>query len=84
MSIDLILVMSYSDNTTILMPCKKKLLVIMFNKGRPTMGIIVLLLIGFVIWKCISNAPAGTSKEDREFENMCMSLKDTDDDFDMF
>jgi len=48
------------------------------------MGILVLLLIGYAIWKCVSNAPVSTGEEDREFEEMCLSLQDVDDDFDMF
>lgn len=48
------------------------------------MGILVLLLIGCVIWKCVSSAPVSTGGEDREFEDMCLSLQDVDDDFDMF
>jgi hypothetical protein len=48
------------------------------------MGILVLLLIGYVIWKCVSNAPVSTGEEDREFEEMCLSLQDVDDDFDVF
>ena len=48
------------------------------------MGILVLLLIGYVIWKCVSSAPVSSGGEDREFEDMCLSLKDVDDDFDIF
>ena len=48
------------------------------------MGIIVLLLIGYVIWKCVCSAPVSTGEEDREFEEMCLSLEDVDDDFDVF
>lgn len=49
------------------------------------MGILVLLLIGYVIWKCLSSASVSTGEEkDREFEDMCLSLQDADDDFDVF
>ena len=48
------------------------------------MGILVLLLIGYVIWKCLSSAPVSTGEEDRKFEDMSLSLQDADDDFDVF
>ena len=48
------------------------------------MGIIVLVIIGFVIWKICGSHTYVESKEDKEFEDACMSLKDVDDDFDMF
>ena len=49
------------------------------------MGILVLLLIGYVIWKCLSSAPVSTGEDkDKEFENMCLYLRDEDDDFDVF
>lgn len=48
------------------------------------MGILFLLLIGYVIWKCLSGVPVSTGGEDREFEDMCLSLQDVDDDFDVF
>ena len=48
------------------------------------MGILVLLLIGYIVWKCFSSAPTNTAKDDKEFENMCLSLQDVDDDFDIF
>jgi len=49
------------------------------------MGVIVLLIIGYVIWKIMSSgSPSVQTKEDKEFEDMCLSLKDTDDDFGIF
>jgi hypothetical protein len=49
------------------------------------MGILVLLLIGYVIWKCCSFGTTSVqTKEDKEFEEMNLALKDTDDDFEMF
>lgn len=49
------------------------------------MGILVLLLIGYVIWKCCnSGTPSVQTKEDKEFEEMNLALKDADDDFDIF
>ena len=49
------------------------------------MEILVLLLIGYVIWKCCnSGTPSVQTKEDKEFEEMNLALKDTDDDFDLF
>ena len=57
----------------------------MMKEKEVEMGIIVLFLIGYVIWKCLSGAPVSTGEDkDREFENMCLSLKDVDDDFDVF
>ena len=49
------------------------------------MGIIVLLIIGYVIWKFVSSdTPSVQTKEDKEFEDMNLALKDTDDDFGIF
>ena len=49
------------------------------------MGILVLLLIGYVIWKCCNSGTTSVqTKEDKEFEEMNLALKDTDDDFEMF
>jgi len=49
------------------------------------MGIFVLLLIGYVIWKCCSFGTTSVqTKEDKEFEEMNLALKDADDDFDIF
>ena len=49
------------------------------------MEILVLLLIGYVIWKCCNSGTTSVqTKEDKEFEEMNLALKDTDDDFDMF
>ena len=49
------------------------------------MGILVLLLIGYVIWKCCSFGTTSVqTKDDKEFEEMCLSLQDVDDDFDVF
>lgn len=57
----------------------------MMKEKEVEMEIIVLFLIGYVIWKCLSGAPVSTGEDkDREFENMCLFLKDVDDDFDIF
>ncbi|MBR3662344.1 MAG: hypothetical protein IKN67_03585 [Alphaproteobacteria bacterium] len=49
------------------------------------MGVIVLLIIGYVIWKIMSYGSLSVqTKEDKEFEDMNLALKDTDDDFGMF
>ena len=59
------------------------------------MGYIILLLMGYGVWKffcfiystdCDSTADDEdeTENESREFHEMCWSLKDVDDDFDIY
>jgi hypothetical protein len=49
------------------------------------MGIIILLIIGYVIWTCAGSGSKSTqNSKDKEFEDMNLSLKDIDDDFDTF
>ena len=48
------------------------------------MEIIALLIIGYVIWKfCNSSKKSTQTKEDKEFEEINLALKD-DDDFGIF
>ena len=49
------------------------------------MGTLVLLVIGYLIWKFInSDTNSAQDSEDKDFEDLNLSLKDDDDDFGMF
>lgn len=49
------------------------------------MGIIVLLIIGYVVWTCLGIGSKSTqNKKDKEFQDINLSLKDVDDDFNTF
>ena len=77
--------MSNRDIPTFRWSCNQKNNMCRMKEREVEMGILVLLLIGYVIWKCCNlGATSVQTKEDKEFEEMNLALKDADDDFDIF